>query len=49
MNIVVRGVSEMQMNVVSIERCEEYTHLPPEVGFIPSCIFHNKSSYLKDK
>ncbi|XP_076093490.1 ATP-binding cassette sub-family C member 3-like isoform X1 [Mytilus galloprovincialis] len=34
MNIVVRGVSEMQMNVVSIERCEEYTHLPPEADWI---------------
>jgi len=31
MNIVVRGVSEMQMNVVSIERVEEYMHLQPEV------------------
>jgi hypothetical protein len=31
MNIVVRGVSEMQMNVVSIERVEEYMYLPPEV------------------
>ncbi|VDI22201.1 ATP-binding cassette, subfamily C (CFTR/MRP), member 3 [Mytilus galloprovincialis] len=34
MNIVVRGVSEMQMNVVSIERCEEYMHLPPEADWI---------------
>lgn len=31
MNVVVRGVSEMQMNVVSIERCEEYMYLPSEV------------------
>ena len=31
LNYVVQGVSEMEMNVVSVERVEEYTKLDPEV------------------
>ena len=31
---MVQGVSEMEMNVVSVERVEEYTKLDPEVNEI---------------
>ena len=32
MNAVVQTVSMLQMDLISIERVEEYTHLEPEVG-----------------
>nr|XP_022309966.1 multidrug resistance-associated protein 1-like isoform X1 [Crassostrea virginica] len=34
LNLVVQSVSEMEMNIVSAERAEEYTRLPPEAEWI---------------
>ncbi|KAJ8311465.1 hypothetical protein KUTeg_010820 [Tegillarca granosa] len=34
LNLLIQSISDMEMNIVAVERVDEYTHLPSEVGIV---------------
>ena len=50
MNWMVRQISELETNIVAVERTKEYSDLPNEVCMLLTCaLYHKRDMFMKCK